>query len=370
MTATRAPKFRVAVIGHTGRGNYGHGIDTVWLDLPECQIVAVADADPAGLAEAMKRLGTDKGFADYRAMLDEVRPDIVAICPRWVDAHCQMVLAAAERGCHIYMEKPMCRDLEEADQMVEACQKHNVKLAIAHQTRYSPRLRVVRQMIEDGAVGDVLEIRGRGKEDARGGAEDLWVLGSHIFNLMHVLGGEPLWCYASIRQGDRPATRQDIRPGNEGIRFLLGDRLEAMYQLAGGAMAYFGSRKNGQQQVNRFGVQVFGTKGVIEILTGYLPAAFYLSDGNWSPGRSGAKWVPISSQGPGMSEPLRDGGLHAGNVLACRDLLAAIEEDRQPECSVWEGRVTIEMIQAVFASHLSGAPVTIPLATRRDPLAG
>lgn len=362
-----AAKYRVAVIGHTGRGNYGHGIDTVWLDLPECEIVAVADADAAGLEQARKRLRVNRGYADYRQMLDEVKPDVVAICPRWIDEHCSMVLAAAERGCHIYMEKPMCRDLVEADQMVEACRKNNVKLALAHQTRYSPRLRVVRHMIEDGAIGEIVELRGRGKEDSRGGAEDLWVLGSHIFNLMHAIGGEPLWCFASIQHAGQPATRQHVRPGNEGIRHLLGDRLDAMYRLASGATAYFGSRKNGQG--NRFGLQIFGTKGVIEIMTGYLPAAHYLPDPHWSPGRSKAQWVAISSQGPGVPEPLADGGAHAGNILACRDLLAAIQEDRQPECSVWEGRVTIEMIQAVFASHLQNAPVKIPLADRRDPLA-
>ncbi|GIW92241.1 MAG: 3-chlorobenzoate-3,4-dioxygenase dehydrogenase [Pirellulaceae bacterium] len=361
-----APSYRVAVIGHTGRGNYGHGIDTVWRDLPECRVVAVADPDPQGRKQAVARLGDVRAFDDYRAMLDEVKPDIVAICPRWIDQHCAMVLAAAERGCHIYMEKPMCRDLAEADQMVEACRRHRVKLALAHQTRYSPRLHVVREMIADGAIGEVVELRGRGKEDSRGGAEDLWVLGSHVFNLMHVLAGEPLWCFATVQQGERPATLQDLRPGNEGIRWLLGDRLQAMYGLAGGATAYFGSRKNGQG--NRFGLQIFGTKGIIEILTGYLPAVYYLPDPHWSPGRSGARWIPVSSQGPGKPEPLADGGLHAGNVLACRDLLAAIQEDREPECNVLEGRVTIEMIQAVFASHLKNAPVKIPLEERRDPL--
>ena len=40
-------KLRVAVIGHTGRGNFGHGLDTVWMGLPETDIVAVVDANAA-----------------------------------------------------------------------------------------------------------------------------------------------------------------------------------------------------------------------------------------------------------------------------------------------------------------------------------
>ena len=53
-------KYRVAVIGRTNKGNYGHGIDTVWLELPQTQIVAVADDDPTGLAAATKRLKIDR----------------------------------------------------------------------------------------------------------------------------------------------------------------------------------------------------------------------------------------------------------------------------------------------------------------------
>ena len=49
-------KFRVGVIGRTGRGNYGHGLDTAWLDVPQTEVVAVADDDKSGLAAAAKRL--------------------------------------------------------------------------------------------------------------------------------------------------------------------------------------------------------------------------------------------------------------------------------------------------------------------------
>ncbi len=358
--------YRIAVIGSTGRGNYGHGIDTVWLELPECKIVAVADADEQGRAQAVQRLSASEAFADYREMLDKVQPDIVAIGPRWIDQHRDMALAAAERGCHIYMEKPFCRSLEEADEIVAACKEKNVKLALAHQTRYSPKLHVIRCMIEEGMIGDVLEMRGRGKEDARGGGEDLWVLGSHIMNLIHHFGGEPRWCFAEVLQEGRPAEKQDVVEGNEGIGPLVGDQLHAMWGLDDGITAYFGSRRNADG--NRFGLQIFGTKGVIEVQTGYLPAAYYLADPAWSPGRSNAKWVPISSQGPGKDEPLPDGGLHAGNIAACRDLLSAIAEDRLPECNVYEGRATIAMISSVFESHRLGQRVPMPLETRVNPL--
>jgi predicted dehydrogenase len=360
-------KYRVGVIGHTGRGDYGHGLDTVWLHIPEVEIVAVADAHDEGRVAAAKRLSAPQAFADYREMLDDAKPEIISIAPRWLDQHCDMVQAAAERGIHMYMEKPMCRTLEEADRMVAACGKHNVKLALAHQTRYSPKLQVIRDLIQDGKIGKVLELRGRGKEDQRGGSEDLWVLGSHIMNLVHTFGGEPAWCFASMEQNGRPVAKEHIAEGNEGIGPLAGDTLHAMYGMPDGVTAYFSSHRNAGGSPTRFGLQIFGSLGIVELLTGYLPEANYLADPSWSPGRSGAKWQPISSAGVAKPETL-SGDNHTGNEIACRDLIAAIEQDRLPECNVLEGRMTVEMIASVFESHRVGGPVKLPLQNRSNPL--
>ncbi len=70
----------------------------------------------------------------------------------------------------------------------------------------------------------------------------------------------------------------------------------------------------------------------------------------------------------GKSEPLKDLSLHAGNVVACQDLLQAIEQDRLPECNVYEARHTIEMIAATFESHRLRGQVAMPLVERRNPL--
>jgi len=365
--------YRVAVIGHTGRGNYGHGIDRVWLDVPGCKIVAVADPDERGRDAAVKRLSRGgkaiAGFDDFREMLQKTGPDIVAVCPRHLDQHRDMILAAVEAGAHVYTEKPFCRTLAEADEIVDACEKGNKKLAIAHQTRYSPKLHVVRRMLEDGRIGKLLEIRGRGKEDRRGGGEDLWVLGSHVLNLMHYFGGEPSQCQARVLWQGRPVTKEDVFDGPEGIGPLAGDNVAAMYELPEGVAGYFNSVRNaGPGGTGRFGLRIYGSKGCIDVLTGHLPPMHFLPDPLWSPGRSGKHWIPISSAGPGEVEPLKDEGLHGGNVLAVKDLIAAIEEDRQPECNMYEARWTIEMIAGVFASHGQGGPVKLPLANRENPL--
>jgi predicted dehydrogenase len=238
-----ARNWRVAVIGRTGKGGYGHGLDIVWQQFENVEIVAVADEDDSGRAAVAKKLNAKHAYKDFRQMLAREKPQIVSIGDRWLDAHRDMVLACAEHGANIFLEKPMCRTLAEADEMIAACEKHHVKLAIAHQTRYSPRIDRVKELIGEGKLGEILEMRGRGKEDSRGGGQDLMVLGTHIMDLMRYLAGDAGSCHSRIWQGDKPAVAGDIREGGEGMGPILGDRIHAEYTFAHGIVGTFDTHK-------------------------------------------------------------------------------------------------------------------------------
>ncbi|HKD35631.1 MAG TPA: Gfo/Idh/MocA family oxidoreductase [Pirellulales bacterium] len=362
-------QYRVAIIGRTGHGDYGHDLDLAWREIHDADVVAVADDNPAGLAAAAKRLGADKTFLDYRKMLDAVKPQIVSICQRWLDQHRAMCIAAAERGIHIYIEKPLCRTLAEADEIVAACERTHTKLAVAFPTRYSPTLKTVKDLIAGNKIGRVLEYRGRGKEDRRGGGEDLWVLGSHVMDMIRAIGGAPMWCYASVTQNGKPITARDVVDGNEGIGPLAGDAVHAMYGMPDGAIGYFASVKNAGGSASRYGLQIYGSRGIIELVEGTMPAVKYLADASWSPGRSGARWQDVSSAGIDQPEPLSGAEYRARHTLAIRDLIAAIEHpERQPLSSVYEARDGMEMIVAAFESQRVGGPVALPLENRGNPL--
>jgi len=371
--AAPARKYRVGVIGHTGRGGYGHGLDKVWRDIPEGRIVGLADANPRGLASAVKRTGALKGYGDYRKMLDECRVEILIVGPTYIDKHCEMVLAAAERGVRgIYIEKPLCRTLEEADKMLAACDKNKVKLAMAHQSFYVPTMQTVAKIISSGKLGRVLEFRGRCKEDNRGGGIGLWVLGTRILAMMKLFGGDPISCYATVLQDKRPIVAKDVKNCESyGIGPLAGDEIHAMYRLGGGAIGYFDSVKRAGSRPSRYGLQVFGTRGVLDIHNSelFLPPVYFLDDPLWYPGQTGKKWVKVSSAGIGAPESLKGANSHhGGNVLAVKDLIASIEQNRQPLASLEEARANLEMIVAVYESHRLGAAATFPLKNRKNPL--
>lgn len=355
------PKLTVAVIGHTGRGNYGHGLDTMWLKIPAVEIVAVADEDAAGLAGALKKLGVTQGFADYRQMLSKVKPDIVAIGPRHVDQHRDMLLTAIKFGAKgIYIEKPFVRSPAEADDVIAAAQETGVKIAIAHRNRYHPALAMAAKLIADGAIGRVLEMRGRGKEDPRGGSLDMWVLGSHVMGVALALGGASRACTAGVYQGGKPVTKSDVKEGDEGIGPLAGDEVHARFEMTNGVPFFFDSIKDGRlkkpayDDPASFGLQVFGNAGVIDFRMDQEPFA----------------WIQTGSEA--RKPVLADKDIAkqvSSHETAGLDLIAAIQENRAPLCDAVHGREITEMISAVFESHrLNGQRVTFPLKVRQNPL--
>lgn len=124
--ASPPEKYRVGVIGHTGHGAYGHGIDLVWNSVERMEVVGVADADADGRAAAVKRIGAARAYADYREMLRSEKPDIVGVGPRSLGEREQMLVATAEAGAHIFTEKPFATYPSEADRIVEAVRRKGV----------------------------------------------------------------------------------------------------------------------------------------------------------------------------------------------------------------------------------------------------
>ncbi|HCN29171.1 MAG TPA: 3-chlorobenzoate-3,4-dioxygenase [Verrucomicrobiales bacterium] len=364
-------RLRVAVIGHTGRGNFGHGLDTMWKDVPGVTVVAVADADVKGLAAAQAKLETGRGFTDYRRMLAETKPDIVAIGPRHIDQHHTMSLASIEAGARgIYMEKPFCRTLREADEIVAACARSGAKLALAHRNRYHPVLPVLADLLRQGKIGRVLEYRARGKEDARGGPLDLWVLGCHLFNLIHFFAGEARTCSATVLQEGRPVTAADLSEGAEGVGPLAGNEVHARFEMADGLPAFFDSVQNAGVRDTGFGVQIIGTEGVLDLRVDAEPLAHWRAGSPFRPiASSSAGWIPVTSGGPGVPEPVKDIRKQVGGHLApALDLIAAIQEGREPLCSAADGRHALEMTAGVFESHRQkGARISLPLKEREHP---
>jgi myo-inositol 2-dehydrogenase/D-chiro-inositol 1-dehydrogenase len=170
--------------------------------LPQARVVAVADIDESARQRIAERGGGLKAFADYRALLDHPGIDAVAmLTPPYL--HLEMTAAALAAGKHVMLEKPITRDLEEADQLLELAAKSSAKVIVGYNLRFHRQLQEARRRIREGALGQVEFVRGvasstyqfgrrfpeyRRRRDLGGGV--LIELAVHHFDLWWYLLGE------------------------------------------------------------------------------------------------------------------------------------------------------------------------------------
>lgn len=353
-------RFRAGAIGHTGRGNFGHGLHLGFVGVSSVQPVAVADPDPAGRAAAQREIGAANAYADYREMLANESLDIVAVCPRYVDRHEELLMAAIDAGCHVYCEKPMTADLATADRVIDAAAAKGLKIAVAHQNVYLPQLRELRRRVADGLIGALQELRGTGKQDRRGGGEDMLVLGTHLFNTMRYFAGDVAWISGHVTVAGREIGPGDAREASEPIGLIAGDAITGYYRFAGGAVGTYASRANQPGKGRGFSLQLIGDRGSVA-MRGAGDDFMIARHDHWAPWDGIDGWDPLDL---GAFELHED-----GNRLAIEDLIAAIDEDREPLAGARSARAALEMIHGVYASQLAGGRVAVPLADRGHPLA-
>lgn len=366
---TEKKKYKACIIGDSKMGGYGHWIHHAFALRDDVATVAVADPVESGREKCAKEVGAARTYADYRAMLDKERPDLVAVGPRCTVNHRDYLLACAEVGAHGFIEKPFCDDLATGDEMVAAVDAKNLKWSIAFIFAGMPLVRHAWKLVhEQRLIGTVLEVRGRGKEDHRAGGEDLIVLGTHVLDLMcYFMDGPPLSCSADITVNGRVATPADVHKATEPLGPIVGDRVHAMYGFKGGVVGYFDSMKNPDGNGGRFGIDIHGSRGAISIRVqpGDLAVSAHWFDGSrWAPGPKGAGWKPL----PDAPVVQVKDKHRERNKIITDDLIAAMEENRRPVFSVHNGLASWEMIQAVYESCVQGKRVAIPLANRSHPL--
>ncbi len=124
--------------------------------VPNAEVVAVASPNHA--AHFAKEKGIPYAFSDYREMLTMPDLDVVSIgIPNYL--HCEVTLAAARAGKHVIIEKPLCKTLEEADEMIATCKQCGVLLLYAEELLFAPKYVRVKQLIQEGAIGVPLLVK-------------------------------------------------------------------------------------------------------------------------------------------------------------------------------------------------------------------
>jgi predicted dehydrogenase len=226
----------------------------------------------------------------------------------------------------------------------------------------------MKKALGEGLIGELLEIRAWGKQDDRSGGEDMIVLGSHLFDLMRLFAGDPLWCSARVLQQGHDITRADARVVKEKIGPVAGDSVHAQFAFPNGVHGSFTSRKALRETVGPWGIEFVGSKGMARMLVEIFPTLYVLTPGKWDAKGREQNWRRLESD-PGISLSAEERGFGPGNRRVVDDWVAAIRDDREPACSGEAATKSLEMIMAVYQAALSGARAAFPLAKREHPLA-
>lgn len=355
-------RYKAVVIGRTGGGDYGHGYDLIFNGIENVEVVAVADLNPAGLKKAAEKIGVKKTYDDYREMLHKEKPDLVSIAMRQPDCHAEIAIEACKVARGIFMEKPMTETIEDADKIVEASEKSGVKIIIAHNRRWNEHFVNIKNLIEEGLIGEVREVHFHGKQDNRSGGEDLIVLGTHDFDLMRFYFGDPCWCSANVMVNGRDAAKSDVRRGVEPM-LVAGDTIFAMFGFKNNLVINWASvKRNDHWNTNfskreKWSFEILGTRGIIAYQSGL---DFAWIDSPFFAHKDGTTFKDLPKAKKFSMQP------HEKHPIL--NLIHAIENDKQPICNARDGRWTIEMVSAVYQSHILQKRIDFPLKDRRDPL--
>lgn len=275
----QAPEIGVGMLGYAfmGKAHSNAFKKLPYMMYPPVAIpklVAICGRNQEATRAAAERFGYEKYYTDWRAMIadDEVQlfdnggPN---------DAHAEPCIAAAKAGKHILCEKPLARTAKEAAAMLDAVTKANVKHAVAFNYRFVPAVRLARDLIDAGRLGQIYHYRAVYLQEwimphygtphiwrldkAVAGSGALGDLGAHIIDLARFLVGEPR------RVGAATQTFIKERPDGSGAmkKVDVDDAFVATMEFENGAIGsveatrFAGGRKN----YNCF--EVNGEKGSI-----------------------------------------------------------------------------------------------------------
>ena len=231
------------------------------------RIVAAADPDNQRLTAFGKHYAIQALYPDHRKLLLKHRVDILAVAAP-TTVHCRIVTEAAESGRvqGIYCEKPITRTLEEADRMIQACQRNKVALLIGHERRFSAHFIRARRLVQQGVIGPVRTVIGQALSGDPGavprveaGGGPFLHDGTHLTDLFGYFCGPAEWVIGQVRRAHGPRMIEHTATG------LVG--------FASGAQGFI--EGGGRRDYFDFDTEIQGEKGILRV--GNNPPRLWLS---------------------------------------------------------------------------------------------
>ncbi|MFC1474866.1 UDP-N-acetylglucosamine 3-dehydrogenase [bacterium] len=142
-------------VGVIGVGKMGLNHVRIYSEMRNVQLIGVADVNEDMVKEVANDFSTTP-FTDYKELLSQNLDAVSIVVPTTL--HKQVAIESIEAGCHVLVEKPISSTIEEGKEMIAAANKHNKKLLVGHVERFNPAVKILKEIIDDGVIGDVVSI--------------------------------------------------------------------------------------------------------------------------------------------------------------------------------------------------------------------
>lgn len=320
--------------------------------VPEAEIVAVY----ARHADKAKAFADKHHIAQYFSSIDDLLQntdiDVVDIClPNFL--HCEATLKAAAAGKHIIIEKPLAVTLEEADEMIAACDKAGVKLMYAEELCFAPKYERARQMVEEGAVGDIYMLK---QSEKHSGPHSDW------FYDVNQSGGGVLmdmgchgiawfrWILKNSRALSVTASMNTVlhkgRTRGEDNSIIIIEFENGVTGVVENSWAKHGGMDDRSE--------IHGTNGVVyaDLFTGNSILAY---------SRSGYGYAMEKTDTTvGWSFCMFEEAFNQGYPQELKHFIDCVKNDKTPLVTGKDGRVVLEIIYAAYAAAGEGKKITLP----------
>ena len=333
--------------------------------MDEAELIGVCDIVPEAAEKVARRLGV-KAFTRIEDMLKE--PGLEAVSIVNSASHCEPAVIAAEAGKHILVEVPFAVTLEECDRMIATAEKAGVNLMYAQSDRFMPDNAAAKALIDDGEIGELIWLThtllldgsptsAQGsqpkKSDWSGTPTSSW------WNRRKKYGGGTL-TYGGPHYmddfgwfaGSDYHTAYSIGMGLYASEGDGEDNAIGGFRLKSGVFAaLLEGKSNPGASHNEW--RIVGTKGMIEI----DGAELRLGKGEWK-----SIDYPYKENRPieGFEILASARGYYTWST-ELREFINSIQEKRQPSCTGYDGRASLEAALALRRSEETGSPVHFPL---------
>lgn len=351
----RMPKTKIALLGAGFIADIH--MESYERFVPEAEVVAVCTRNPDKAAAFAKKHHIAKSFDNLEQTIRESGCDIVDICiPNFL--HHRAVLAAAQAGKHVIIEKPFAMTLEQADEMIEACRKAGVKLMYAEELCFAPKYERVRKLANEQAVGPIYMMKQSEKHSGphsdwfynveQSGGGVLMDMGCHgLAWFRWMLGGNPkiVSVYATMniflhkgrtKGEDNSVTIVEFENGVLGV-------CENSWARHGG-------------MDDR--VEVYGTGGVIyaDLFQGNSALTYSEKGYGYAMEKAGTT--------QGWTFTMFEEAFNQGYPQELKHFVECVRENKQPLVTGEDGRVVLEMMYAAYRSAKIGAKVPLPFSAK------